>query len=326
MDGIVHSCAGVWSGRHLGRLAGILALSVLGACARGEGEDPSAEAPLTQDPKASADPTDPSTAPRGKDSAPEKATGTPSEGCSKGKPGEQRGLSINVRGSQRAYDLSVPSSYDAKKSYPLVFAFHGGGGDAQSARETFRFSRIAGNDAIFVYPSAHDGNWDLDSPADDNEDVAFFDAVVASLEASHCVDKTRIFATGYSNGGYFSNQLGCRRGNVLRAIASHAGGGPYGGDDGYDDSGHLKCNGKPVAAMIFHSEDDDTVSVEDGESSVAHWRWANSCNARTSQAAPDPCVSFDGCKNPVVWCGISGIGHDFWSEGAAATFRFFASF
>ncbi len=149
---------------------------------------------------------------------------TPSAGCSKKDPiGGLRDRHLDVHGTERTYDLEIPSPYDATRSYPLVFAFHGGGGSSASARATFDFSSVARDSAIFVYPAAMDGNWDLDSPTDQNADIAFFDALVDSLSASHCVDTQRVFATGFSNGAYFANQLGCRRGDVLRAIAPHGG-------------------------------------------------------------------------------------------------------
>jgi polyhydroxybutyrate depolymerase len=150
--------------------------------------------------------------------------------------------------------------------------------------------------------------------------------MVASLEASHCIDESRVFATGYSNGAYFSNQLGCRRGDALRAIAPHAGGGPFAGDDEYDHDGNLKCTGKPPAVMVFHGEADDAVTLDNGLSSLSHWRWANGCSDESAPAGPQPCVSFQGCQRDVVWCQLPDQGHSVWSEGPKATWDFFASF
>jgi polyhydroxybutyrate depolymerase len=290
------------------------------ACSsEGDNEPTVVEAPLEKKPTDTGQrSTDPS-----KDGT-TSTTPTPSNGCSKGAGGNKLGRSLDVHGQERSYDLLVPSSYDKARSYPLVFVFHGGGGTSADARHTLDFSKVAKNDAIFVYPTARDGNWDLDTPADHNADVAFFDALVALVEESHCVDRARVFATGYSNGGYFSNQLGCRRGDVLRGIAPHAGGGPFEGDDGYDDNGNLKCKGKAVAAMVFHGERDEEVSIDEGHRSLSHWKWANGCEDNSSGTSPDPCVSFAGCKNPVVFCGVPELGHDVWSEGTRSTWSFFS--
>src|SRR5262249_32275710 len=155
---------------------------------------------------------------------------------------------------------------DPTHAYPVVFVFHGSNGTSQSARATFGFENIAGDKAVFVYPQG-EGDWDLDDPADQNRDVAFFDRLLESLESSLCIDSSRVFATATSNGAYQANHLGCRRGNKIRAIASHSGGGPYENDDGYDENGNLKCAGPPPAALIVHGAADDVVDVSEGEKS-----------------------------------------------------------
>lgn len=251
-----------------------------------------------------------------------------SKGC--GTAGVAAGLgqakSIDAKGEKRSYILSVPTAYDAYQAYPVVFVFHSGGGTGAKARDYFEFQTIAEDKAIFVYPDGKRGEWDLDTPAKDNGDIALFDALLADLKANACIDESRVFATGSSMGAYFSNQLGCRRGDALRAIAPHAGGGPYDDDSAYDEAGHLKCAGKPVAAMVFHGDNDTNVSVTDGQLSVDHWAWANGCKKTTKPIAPSPCVAYDGCSKPVVWCKIPGIGHRVWSEGPKASWDFFASF
>ncbi|HVH44885.1 MAG TPA: hypothetical protein VM925_21175 [Labilithrix sp.] len=257
---------------------------------------------------------------------------TPSKGCNGGaeKAPQPSGLSANmtleVAGSMRSYDLEVPDGYDPKRAYPVVFVFHASGGTGGNIRTSFKFSDIASDKALFVYPSGRNKQWDLDSPAGDNQDIALFDALTDSLEATYCIDSARVFATGFSNGAYFANQLGCRRGDRLRAVASHGGGGPYGGDGAYDDDGNLKCVGPSPAALIVHGQSDMIVPVNNADASLKHWTWANDCSGETSEAEPDPCVSFDGCNKPVVSCRVTALGHSIWSEGTRTTWDFFASF
>jgi polyhydroxybutyrate depolymerase len=298
-------------------------------CSGKDSADVQSEAPITAQPATVPAPTTAAataatgTTGGGAPSRPS-APGAPSSGCTKAQAGESLGLTVDVHGHSRTFDVAAPAQNDTEHGYPLVFVFHGGGGSADGARTTFHFADIAGDKAVFVYPQGTDGNWDLDSPTADNEDVAFFDAMLTTLSESHCIDRSRVFATGSSMGGYFTNQLACRRGDVLRGIAPHAGGGPFGGDDEYDDSGHLKCSGKAVAAMVFHGADDGEVAVGEGEQSVAYWRSESSCTDASTPIAPEPCVSYGGCKSPVVWCRIPGLGHDVWSEGPKATWDFFS--
>ena len=242
------------------------------------------------------------------------------------KPGPVSDLVVSVGAVKRTYALSVPTGYDAYRAYPLVFNFHSGGRTGASARDYFAFESFAGDKAIFVYPDGEKGNWDLDTTAAQNKDVAFFDALLADVEANLCVDTTRVFATGSSMGAYLTNQLGCRRGDVLRAIAPHAGGGPWETGGKYDGDGHLICAQKAPAAMVFIGLADTSVNPTEGEKSITHWSWANGCKLQTTPSAPSPCVAFQGCGKPVVSCKIPGVGHKIWNDGPKATWNFFASF
>ena len=49
------------------------------------------------------------------------------------------------------------------------------------------------------------------------------DAILAQLEGDLCIDKTRIFATGFSFGGAMSIALACTRADVFRAVAFFSG-------------------------------------------------------------------------------------------------------
>lgn len=253
------------------------------------------------------------------------ATPSPSGGNGAGFVDAQ---AISVGGAKRTYALYVPPSHDGSKRYPLVFVFHGDGGTGASIRKAFGLEAVANDAAIFVYPDGEGHSWNLDAKAGANPDIALFDALVSEMKSKWSVDDERIFATGYSSGGYFANQLGCRRGSVLRAVATHAAGGPYGADDEYDDSGNLVCPEPPVAALVSHGTADTTVAPSEGVSSRDHWRRVNACSNATTPHAPSPCVEYIGCApgRPVVWCEVPGVGHVVWpAEGAKATWSFFAS-
>lgn len=254
----------------------------------------------------------------------------PSGGCggARGAVGYAAKQSIQAAGKARTYGLFVPEGYDGSRALPLVFVFHGSGGSGDSIRKSYPLEGVANGGGIFVYPDGNGGEWNLDAKADKNPDIALFDALTGELSTRYCVDKRRIFATGYSNGGYFANQLGCRRGNTLRAIASHAGGGPFGDNDEYDERGDLVCPESPVAALLAHGAGDSSVGIDEGEKSLAHWRRANGCQEGSRPYDPSPCVAYDGCNasRPVVWCKVPGLGHVVWPEnGSKVTWAFFTS-
>ena len=268
-----------------------LAFAFLAACSSSSSESiPPAPAPVAASGETAPAPTDAPPTP----SAPPPARTAPasgSAGCLKAAtPGVQSTFSITAKGRARTAVRVVPAGYDSARAYPLVFVFHSGGGTGAKARDYFGFGAFAENEAVFVYPDGTNGEWDLESPAAENADVALFDALLADARDNLCVDASRVFATGTSMGAYFANQLGCRRGNELRAIAPHAGSGPYDVDSAYDEQGHLRCAERPVAAMIFHGDKDTSVKLEDGKASRDHWAWANGCKGAPVATSPSPCV------------------------------------
>ena len=153
-------------------------------------------------------------------------------------------------GIERVYYLKLPENYRDQNAYPLIFAFHGLGGDYTYFSEGYYdLQEVVGEEAILVYPNALLKNnapqWDYDT------DPSFFDDLYAELEANLCFDKRKVFAVGHSNGAGMSHTLGCKRGNILRAI------GPV--------AGNLTNNKDligQVAVMQIHGTNDTIFTVE----------------------------------------------------------------
>jgi len=248
-------------------------------------------------------------------STPADAGSAASSGCGLAPPSSGGGKTLVVSGVSRSYVLAVPAGYDRSRAYPLVFGFHGLGGSGAQAQLYFGLQQATQGQAILVYPDATGSTraWGITGSAA-SADLAFFDELVRSVSSSLCVDRNKIFAAGHSMGGYFSNTLGCARGNTLRAIAPVAGGGPYVGCD----------NGK-VAAWLMASRDDPTVSYSAGEASRNHWLGKNSCAASTRPVGPSACVAYDGCDpaHPVHWCLERTGGHSWPSYAGQAIWSFF---
>ncbi len=303
----------------LNRLAWIPALVVL-ACGGSGGEAADASGANTPD-SGGSDSGGPGVPDASSTPTPDAASGDP---C--GATGAATGAidgTITIRGEERSYILAVPSGYDSSNHYPLVFAFHGLGSNAAQARLYFGVEEASDGAAIVVYPNGLPGygtgtqtGWNL-FPS--GEDFELFDALLARISANYCIDDARVFATGHSYGGYFSNCLGCSRGAALRAIAPVAGGGPY-----------VPCDGG-LAAWIAHGTLDSTVAISEGEASRDHWRDANGCDDTTSPTTPSPCVAYDGCDTglPVIWCEHDETtlgGHGWPSFAPQGIWNFFDSF
>jgi polyhydroxybutyrate depolymerase len=244
-------------------------------------------------------------------------TGGGTPGCGQAQAPGTTTETLMVDGAARSYVLVIPDSVDGMTPVPLILGHHGFGGTGDAASNYFGLTGT--EPAIYVYPQAEElpmggVGWDM---APDGVDVAFFDALVAALADSQCIDVSRVFAAGHSHGASFSNHLGCYRSDVVRAIAPVAGGGPWAGP----------CpDGTSVAAMLIHGSNDTDVPVSNGISSRDHWQQANGCPGASSSAVdPSPCVQYDGCGQPVLWCEHAG-GHE-WPDFAGSGIRdFFLSF
>ncbi len=230
-------------------------------------------------------------------------------------------LTIQIAGQDRAYVLFVPTNYTATTAMPLIFAWHGLGGNGTMARQYFRIEQAASNQAIFVYPtglpnSSGQAAWTLTQTG---VDVQFFDALLADVSSKYCVDRTRVYSTGHSYGAMMTNALGCYRSNVLRGIAPVAGMPPF---------GNVTCTGA-VAAWIAHGENDATVDfTTGGVASRDLWLKLNTCDATTTPTAvePSPCVAYQGCSDghPVHWC-VHQDDHNWPSFAGAGIWAFFNS-
>ena len=127
----------------------------------------------------------------------------------------------------REYIIYTPASYDGSVAYPLLFAFHGGGGYAADFIQIADFRPIADTaNFILVYPQALGDPTD-DIPGSPNwirknqptfDDLPFVDALLENIIASYNVNTTAVYATGYSLGGEFTFELGCRLNNRIAAI------------------------------------------------------------------------------------------------------------
>jgi polyhydroxybutyrate depolymerase len=141
---------------------------------------------------------------------------------------ESRCMNLQVGEATRTYRLYKPHTL-AKSSVPLLLVLHGGGGSgsAMEGLTLAQFNRIADKyGAIIVYPDGvgrgwNDGRSDLHAKAvkDDIDDVGFLRALVEHLAAEQPINRSRVYATGISNGGLMSYRLACDAADLIAAVA-----------------------------------------------------------------------------------------------------------
>ena len=135
-------------------------------------------------------------------------------------------------GLERRYLLYVPQSYQDSETWPVVFNFHGFGGNAEDHLEIADMREAAEEKKfILVYPQGAlmDGSshWNAGLKTDANkssvDDFGFFSAMLSEIEKNYNIDQKRVFACGYSNGAFFSYALACYHSDKVAAIASVSG-------------------------------------------------------------------------------------------------------
>ena len=159
----------------------------------------------------------------------------------------------------RNYLVYIPNSYDSEIDYPLMFLFHGFGGIASQFMNTADMRDLAeSKNFIVVYPQGLDlagtgSHWNCSNPSADNksdvDDIGFIENLIDQLLIDYpVIDNKRIYAAGYSNGGFMSYYLACNS-NKFAAIGSVAG-------TMLDDS-YQNCNAQfPTAMINIHGTDD----------------------------------------------------------------------
>jgi poly(3-hydroxybutyrate) depolymerase len=216
---------------------------------------------------------------------------------------------IQSGGMNREYILRVPDDYDSSHPYRLVIAYHwlsgnaeqvaNGGGGGSTDDPYYGLWDLAENSTIFVAPEGLDAGWANTG----DRDIALTDAILDEIENDLCIDKTRIFATGFSYGAGMSYAIACSRADVFRGVALYAGAQLSG------------CNGgtTPIAYFHAHGVNDSVLNISQGRGLRDHFVEVNGC---TPQTPSDPagnsgthsCTSYEGCSegHPLRWCAHGG--------------------
>jgi polyhydroxybutyrate depolymerase len=179
---------------------------------------------------------------------------------------------------ERSYDLVIPERQAPQAGYPVVIAFHGGGGDRKGAlRTTCPRGDIDAPECLHVMAAEKgyvvvapdgtsggifsgrtwnagggSGSWQCASgkACEDNiDDVGFFDDLLADLEQRVAVDRDRVYLTGLSNGGAMAHRLACERSSDVAAIAAVGGALQFAVSDACEPE-------RPVAVLQIHGDED----------------------------------------------------------------------
>jgi polyhydroxybutyrate depolymerase len=213
----------------------------------------------------------------------------------------------------RVYVVTIPQDYDPARTYALTLGLHPGG---SRAKPYFELDITMAGESINVYPESlsPDGQWDKTG----DTDLVYLDDVVRFFKDSFCIDERRVFAGGFSQGARMTAILGCRRGDVFRAVAALSAGPAKGTENVKGDVSIEDCVGQTAYLHANGLEAPNWKGILDYY--IGMWRTRNHCSDETVTITPESCVSYQGCDEPVIACEPPDIGHELWRPGGASPF------
>lgn len=166
---------------------------------------------------------------------------------------------IEWGGTSRTFDLYRPPGLTG--AAPLVVMMHGGFGNSAQAERSYHWDAQADKadpgHFLVVYPDGRNRAWNAGSccglPQQINvDDVGFIVAMVAAIAQRIPIDRSRVYATGMSNGAMMALRLACET-DLFAAIA------PVAGTLVTDCS-----RARPTSVLQIHGIDDQSVPFHGG--------------------------------------------------------------
>jgi polyhydroxybutyrate depolymerase len=230
-------------------------------------------------------------------------------------PGDSTATLMHA-GVSRQFLIHVPSGYDNQKATPLVLNFHGASSNAQQQRSLFSLMD-ATSDAkgfVVVYPQGVGDSWNAgaccgDAMSQEVDDVGFARALVEYMTEHVCVDRKRVYATGFSNGGRMSYRLGCEAADMFAAIA------PVAGTKSFPDLDNTPgcMPSRPLSVIDFMGSADMRIEAQPGQ--IKEWAAFDGCTdaqpAESYRMGAHFCMAYTKCNagTSVTYCVIDGGGH-----------------
>ena len=210
----------------------------------------------------------------------------------------------------REYLLYIPKGYDSKTPLPLVLLFHGAGMNATQIMDMSGFAKVA-DEKRFIIAAPNYEKGAIKNYALTYDIVKFSKEFIREISTIVAIDKKRIYAAGYSRGGFVCGRLASELSTEIAAAGMVAG--------LYHP---MKSPPRAVSVIAFHGTEDKQVSHSD--SVVPYWVENNECKGTpiTRKISEDVTqTTYGSCKDnsEVVLFRINEGGHT-WPGGPRADF------
>jgi polyhydroxybutyrate depolymerase len=232
-------------------------------------------------------------------------------------------VTIDVNGIKRQFYIYFPKTNDAKP-LPVVFAFHGHGGNSRYSVNKFKVNKLW-PEAISVYmqglptvgqltdPKGEKNGWQGKAGDFEDRDLKFFDAVLKWVHTKAAVNDKQIFSLGHSNGGGFTYLLWNTHPDTFAAIAPFCAGG-------------LAARGiKPIPVFHVSGQNDPLVKFAMQSRTVDYIRKLDQC-APEGQKIGERMTRYESNVNaPMVWYVHDG-GHELPEDALTEAINFLKIF
>ena len=210
--------------------------------------------------------------------------------------------------------IQTPDVIDTSKSYPIVFALHGRGGNNNSwVNHLINYTNSG--EFIGIYPQGYLESWNLGPEPSNANDVEFINLIVDELQNYDNLNFDKMYAIGTSNGSGMVNKLAIET-NHFKAIAPIA--------SQLIESLPLLDSTNPVSVLQVNGAADTTIPIDGGPrlghifldayESAELWATKFNCsqNANIIMLGQDTLYVFDSCENEkeIRYLRIEDGGHN----------------
>jgi polyhydroxybutyrate depolymerase len=152
----------------------------------------------------------------------------PSAGCEgpAAGPAQLVESTLTSDGVERRYLLSGPAWEEGDEPQPLVVDFHGlaEGADVHAGMTQLGPLGVTeGFVTVFPHGTGAPVAWNVSPDVEGNPDLRYVTAVLDAVEAARCIDTSRVYATGLSNGAMMTSTVACALSDRFAAVAPIAG-------------------------------------------------------------------------------------------------------
>ena len=240
--------------------------------------------------------------------------------------------SLQHTSGNRQYAIYIPVNYNSAQPVPLVLLFHGFTNNISNMFNDSEMQMLADtNNFIYAIPQGLGGlpGWNIGLNFGGNaDDLGFTRSLIDRISLNYSINPKRVYAAGFSNGGFFSYQLACQMSDKIAAIASVAGS----MNPTWISGSNPTCNSQHQMPILqFTGTNDNVIPIAGGNGGTAlnnvfnYWIDFNNTNTAPTitniNAVTKRTVYNNGDNGAIVeFIEIGGRGHE-WPKTTTAGLR-----